>query len=537
MLHKLARTLLVGANLTLAIPGIAGAAPTGLAAGQTPVRGGTLVVAVNPDPAQLSTAFHNQYANAVAGSNIFEGLVSYDKDNRAVPALATRWEVSDDGLSITFKLRSGVRWHDGKPFTSADVQYTALEVWKKVGPRARVTFEPLLAVDTPDASTAIFRLRRPAPVILNSLDAAEAPILPRHLYEGTDVRSNPVNQHPVGTGPFRFKEWKKSQQIILERNPDYWDNGKPYLDRVIFRSLPDSATRAAALETGEIQYQPFGGVPLADVKRLKSNPNLVFEPHGYEYNAQVFYLAFNLRRPHVDQVKVRKAIAYALDKQGLVDTVWHGVARTADSPIVPALGDFYAKDKPAYPYDPIEAEKLLDEAGLPRKPDGKRFTVKLDLSINGEAFPLAGEYIRQNLAKVGIDVKPVLTEQGAFLKRIWTDYDFDILFQGFSTLMDPELGLTRLVWSKAGAKGVPNVNAFAYASPRVDALIAHYQQELDPRKRYEAFHDLQRVLLTDLPLIPVMEAPYFTFYNKRVHGVDTSSDGARSSFKDAWIEP
>lgn len=525
-----------GAALAAQVPlGAAAATPA------TPVRGGTFMVALHPEPAHLHNAFHNQYANSAVGANLFDGLVVYGDDQKPQPSLATAWSVSPDGLAITLTLRRQVRWHDGKDFTSADVKYSALEVWKKLHPRARVTFAPLVAVDTPDAYTVVLRLERPTPVILNALNYAEAPILPQHLYQGTDVRTNPANRQPVGTGAFRFKEWKKGQYIELERNPDYWDKGdnggKPYLDRVIFRTIPDAAGRAAALETGELHYQPFGAVPLSDVARLRKLPGLAFETRGYSYNAQLFFFQFNLRRPNVDNVKVRQAIAHALDKKGLIDTVWHGVAEPADSVIPRSVPAFYALDKPTYAFDLRKAERLLDEAGLPRKANGTRFSVTIDLSVNGDEFALAGEYIRQNLGRVGIEVRPVLTDQASFLKRVWTDYNFDILFQGFSILMDPEMGLTRMVWSKAASPGVPNVNASGYASPQVDRLIEAYGKELNASRRVAQFHELQRVLLTDLPLLPVMDAPYFTFYSRRVQGLDLRPDGARSSFKDVWLAP
>ena len=502
-----------------------------------PVRGGTFILAIEPEPAQLHNAFHNQYANTAVGVNIFDGLVVYGNDQKPEPLLATDWSVAPDGRAITLHLRRGVKWHDGVPFTSADVRYSVLEVWKKVHPRARVTFAPVVDVETPDDHTAILRLDRPAPVILNSLGFAEAPILPRHIYEGTDVRTNPANQKPVGTGAFRFVQWKKGQYIELERNPDYWDQGKPYLDRVIFRNIPDAPGRAAALETGEILYLPYSGVPFSDVERLKKEPSLAFEDRGYSYNAQIYFVEFNLRRPIVQQQKVRQAIGHAINRKGLVDTVFYGVTDPVDGPIPPGLPAFYTKDKPAYAYDPARAEKLLDEAGLPRKADGKRFSLTLDLSPSNDAFVQAGEYIRQNLAKVGIDLRPISSDAPTYLKKIFTNYDFDLLIQGYSVLQDPEMGLTRVVWSKAVSPGVPYVNASGYASAETDRIIDAYRTELDPEKRVALFHDLQRQINTDLPLLAIMNAPFFTFYNKRVHGLDTRPDGARGSFRDVWIEP
>ncbi len=510
-------------------------AQTSPAADATPVRGGTLIAAVHPAPNQLNVSFNNQYANAVVGSNIFDGLLTYDDEQNAHGVLATSWDVSPDGLAITLKLREGVKWHDGEPFTSADVRYSILEVLKKVHPRARITFSAVEDVETPDAHTAILRLSRPSPVILNSLNAVEAQILPRHLYEGTDVRTNPYNAKPVGTGAFRFKEWKKGQYVELERNPDYWDEGKPYLDRLIFRDIPDPAARAAALETGDIQYLPFAGVPFSDVERLRQRPDLVYEPRGYSYNAQIYYLMFNLKRPETGNLKVRQAFAHAVDKQGLINTVWYGLSEPANGPVPASLTRFYTDDKPTYAYDPALAEKLLDEAGYPRKANGVRFSLQLDLSPSSNAFVPAGEFLRQNLRKVGIDLRPVSSEPSTYLKKVWTDYNYDVIINGFSTLFDPEMGLTRQFWSKAVSPGVPYISATGYASDETDRIIEAYQSELDPAKRVEQFHELQRLTLRDLPLLPVMNAPFFTFHHARVQGLDVGPDGSRSSFRNAWL--
>ncbi|MEC5386425.1 ABC transporter substrate-binding protein [Uliginosibacterium sp. H3] len=504
-------------------------------AAATPVRGGTLITAIDPEPAVLNVTYHNQYANSAVSANIFDGLLTYDANQKPQPALVTSWDVSKDGLAITLKLRKDVKWHDGVLFTSADVQYSFLEVLKKVHPRGRITFAPIKDVEAPDPYTVILRLERPAPVILSSLNSAEAQIIPKHLYEGTDIRTNPYNQKPVGTGPFKFKEWKKGQYVELERNPEYWDKGKPYLDKVIVRNIPDAAGRAAALETGEILYLPYAGVPFSDVARLRKDPNLVFDSRGYAYNSQIYFFDFNQRRPITGNVKVRQAIAHAIDKQGLINTVWYGLSQPVDGPIPPSLTKYYTTDKPKYPYDLAKAEKLLDEAGYPKKADGIRFSLTADLSPSADAFVPAGEYIRQNLKKIGIDLKPISNDPPAYLKKVFTDYDYDINIQGYSVLFDPEMGLTRLLWSKGASKGVPYVNAGGYNNPAMDKVVEGYQRETDPAKRVKLFHELQRIELADLPLLPIMDAPFFTLYNKRVHGLDFNPDGARSSFRDVWL--
>ena len=530
------RALLAASALALGLlPATLIAQPARAADGE-PVRGGTLFAAIHPQPSVLIVAVNNQYANAVVSAKVFDGLVTYDEQQKPQPALATSWTVSRDGRTITFRLRQGVKWHDGAPFSSADVRYNVLEVWKKVHARGRVTFEPVTDVETPDAHTAVLKLSRPAPVILNALSPSESQLLPRHLYEGTDVRTNPWNNKPIGTGAFRFKEWKRGEFIELVRNPDYWEADKPYLDRVIYRAIPDAAGRAAALETGEIQYLPYSGVPFSDVARLRQRPELVFDTRGYDYSAQIYVVEFNLRRPFVEQQKVRQAIAHAIDKQGLINTVWYGVTKPVSGPIPPGLKQFHTDDKPVYHFDTAKAEKLLDEAGLPRKANGERFAITFTPSPSTEAYAGAAEFIRQNLQRVGITLNIVRTDGPTYIRKIYTDYDFDMLIQGYSVLLDPELGLTRILWSKGASKGVPYVNASNYANAKVDAVIEGYQRETDPEKRRKLFHGLQRLVNADLPLLPLMDAPFFTFHSKKLRGLEATPDASRGSLKNVWLE-
>ncbi|THT98097.1 ABC transporter substrate-binding protein [Lampropedia puyangensis] len=505
---------------------------------QEPQRGGTLYVALHPEPTVLNVSYHAQYANSTVSSNVFESLFVYGDDQQPKPVLAESWELAPDGLSLTFHLRKDVKWHDGQPFTSEDVKYSALNIWKKLHSRGRVTFAPLLDVETPDAHTAIFRLERPALVILSALNAAESQIFPAHLYAGTDVRTNPYNSKPVGTGPFRFKKWEKGQYIELERNPDYWETGKPYLDRVIFRTIPDAAAREAALETGEVHVVPFSGIPFSDVERIKQNKSLRVTTNGYAYNAQIYYFEINTRKGPLAHLKVRQAFAHAFDKQALVDTVFYGLSQTADSIIPQDATRYYLKDGlPRYDFDPAKAERLLDEAGFPRKENGVRFSLTINLSPSSDRFPFAAELLRQNLKRVGVDLQPITSDVATYLRTVYTDYQFDSLFQPYATMLDPEMGLTRLFWTPAAQPGVPYSGASGYSDPATDRLVEQYQKEVDPDKRAGYFHDLQRNVLSQLPVIPLMEAPFFTVYNTRLHGLDERPDGSRSAYTNAWLAP
>src|SRR5499433_3286923 len=215
-------------------------------------RGGTLVMLVQPEPPTLASYISTSGPIGQVTTKVYEGLLEYDFNLKPIPSLAESWKVSGDGKTITFVLQKGVRFHDGKPFTSADVKFSILEVLKKVHPRGAATFREVTEIETPDEHTAVFKLAAPAPYLMMALSGYESPMLPKHLFEGQDLKAAKQANAPVGTGPFKFVEWQRGQYIRLDRNPDYWRAGRPNLDRVVARFVADSATRTAALEKGEV---------------------------------------------------------------------------------------------------------------------------------------------------------------------------------------------------------------------------------------------------------------------------------------------
>src|SRR6266478_2963303 len=241
------RPVLPARRLVALFPLLALLAGGAVPAAAQPRAGGTLTIVQGAEPATLVSAVNTSTFIGTVSTKIHEGLLDYDFDLKPRPVLAESWTVSPDGKTYTFKLRRGVTWHDGKPFTSADVKFSLEEIWKKLHPRGRVTFNKVIAVDTPDASTVVIRLSDPTPMMLAAFSSYESQVLPKHVYEGKDFTTHPALNAPIGTGPFVFKEWKKGDFIRLEKNPSYWDKGKPYLDAIVIRIIPDAAARAAAL--------------------------------------------------------------------------------------------------------------------------------------------------------------------------------------------------------------------------------------------------------------------------------------------------
>jgi peptide/nickel transport system substrate-binding protein len=506
------------------------------AASADPVRGGTLTMMLNPEPPSLVSGLNSASPLYSVTPKMFDGLVTYDKTFNLLPQLATSWQVSADGLSIIFGLRQGVKWHDGQPFTSADVQFSFMEILKKYHSRGISTFQNLVAVDTPDDHTAIFRLSTPSPYIMRALAAAESPIMPKHIYAGKDPLTNPANVAPIGAGPFKFVEWRRGNYLLLARNPDYWDAPKPYLDRIIFRFIPDDAARAVALEAGEVQYGTQYVVPLNDVARLGALPNLQVTTEGYEYNNSVNYLEFNLRRPVFKDVRVRQAIAHAIDKNFLLNTIWFGFATAATSPITDKQSEFHTDDVPKYDYDLAEAESLLDAAGFKRGADGTRFHITLDFNPSGEMYRQTADYLKQNLAKIGIDVEIRVQDNPTYLRRVWGQYDFDLNIFTASNIADPVIGIQRFYWSKGIQQGVPFSNGSGYSNPEMDRILETAQRENDPATRQRLYWDMQRLEMTDLPNFPLVYIKWYTIYDKRLHNLNSTGLGPYENFADVYMD-
>lgn len=510
-----------------------GIAPS--AAQETPKRGGVLTSIVQPEPVTLTPATNTAQPTQQIAANIFDGLVYYDLDLKPRPSLAESWTVAPDGLTTTFRLRRGVKWHDGKPFSAADVKWTLENVWKTVHPRNKAIFENVSRVETPDDWTVVLHLAKPSLPILSVINGVGAPILPKHLYEGTDILNNPYNNKPVGIGPFIFKEWKKGEYVLLERNPDYWEPNKPYLDKIIFKVVTDAAARAAAIEKGEVQYAPFNPVPFRDVERLAKLPGVKVDTRGYDWLSPVLYLDFNVENPYLKDVRVRQAIAQAIDRDALGRVVWYGYGRPAISPVPSTLTVFHDPSVVKYPFDLKRAEALLDEAGFKRGGDGVRFIVNHDFLPYGDDYKRTGEFLKQALKRVGIEVNIRAQDTAAFIKRIYADRDFDISSSWNGAFPDPQIGVVREYWSGWLGTKTPWTNGSGYRNAEVDGLIQAAAVEGDPAKRVETFKRFQQIVQRDLPTLPLLELRFFTLHAASLKDVVLQGDQSYGSLKNAWF--
>jgi peptide/nickel transport system substrate-binding protein len=503
--------------------------PRGYAA--EPKRGGTVTMVVSAEPSVLTSIANTAFNSVLTSGKVNEGLLTYDFNLIPQPQLATAWFISPDGLKYTFKLRPGVKWHDGKEFTSADVAYS-LQTITQVHPRGRNTFGNLVDIQTPDALTAVLVLSKPAPYLISALAGSETPIVARHLYEGTDPATNPVNNAPVGTGPYVFKEWQRGSAVVLERNPNYWDPGKPYIDRLVIRFMTDPAARAIAIENREVQLAPETPVAYNDLNRLKSLSHIGFETRGYLYSNSISLVAFNLDRSFFKDPRVRKAFSHVIDRRIIHKVINYGYGEVLNGPVSPKLTKWYDPDIPLPQIDVPTAEKLLDAAGFPRNSDGIRQKLHLDYVPSGDTFARGSDYVRQALARVGIDVTVRAQDFATYTKRIYTDRDYDFAFEGFSNLFDPTVGVQRLYWSKNFKPGVPFSNGSHYVNPKVDALLEQAAVELDDAKRVAEWREAQELVVADLPDVYMVAAPEITLYDRNVTGHTVTGDGLMGNLAD-----
>ncbi len=505
-----------------------------------PKRGGTMVMIVHPEPSTLAHYAVSAGNIPPIATQIYEGLCTYDWDQNPQPNLARSWDVSPDGKTITFKLQDGVFFHNGKPFTSADVQYSYMEVLKKYHPVAPIMLAELTAVDTPDPMTAVLHLAHPAPYLMKALAGRDLPILCRSVFEGTPVLQNPTANKPIGTGPFKFGQWERGQFVRLDRNEKYWKPGLPYLNRIIARFIPDAATRSAALETGEAHFAGYSAVNYADVARMKTNPVLDTTSKGYEMTPALSVLELNSRHPYLGKKEVRQAIAYAIDRNVILKDVMYGYGKPATGPLSRLFktDGLYTDETKKYdvPDRIALANKLLDDAGAPRGAGGMRFGIHLEVNSFGEQWLRQAEYLKQALAGVGIDVTLRSEDTATWLRRVYTDYDYDINEPFLSQGVDPVYGLNKQYLTSQIRKGVTFVNDSFYSNVDVDRMLSEAAREPDHVKRAALYKSVQQQIAEDSPLIWLIDVQYVSVFNRKLRDHTVSPLGTQSAFERAWLD-
>lgn len=497
-------------------------------------KGGTLVIGSTQAPRHLNGAVQSGLATALPSTQLFASPLRFDDKWNPQPYLAESWKLAEDGKSLTLNLRKDAVFHDGKPITSEDVAFSIMQI--KANHPFATMMGPVEKVETPDPYTAIIRMSTPHPAIVLAMSPALCPILPKHIYgDGKDLKTNPRNaENVVGSGPFKLVEFKPGQRIVLEKFDKFFLPGKPYLDKIIFSISPDETSLLLGLERGDIQMLPYVTASV-NLKRLKANPKIDLTDKGFEGIGSINWLAFNLERKPLADVKVRKAVASAIDKNFITKALMGGFATPADGPIVPG-SPFAVPDLVKYPLDLKKAEALLDEAGYKPAANGERLKLTIDYLPGGdEQQKNVAEYVRSQLKKVGITVEVrASADFPTWAKRI-ASHDFDMTMDTVFNWGDPVIGVHRTYLS-TNIKPIIWTNTQSYNNPKVDELLNQAGSLLDPIKRKAYYATFQKLVTDDVPIVYINLTPYYTATTKKVGNVPTTIWGPASPMDEVYLK-
>jgi len=495
-------------------------------------RGGTLRLIVQPEPPILIPALNQQGPTQYVAGKIYESLLTYSFDLTPQPGLAKSWTVSDDGLTYTFTLQEGVTWHDGQPFSADDVVFSITEMLPATHARARSILERFLdSAEKRDDHTVAIRLTAPFPAFILMFEPSTLPIMPRHIYAGTDYAKNPANQTPIGTGPFKFQEWRRGEHITLARHEQYWQVGKPYVDTVIFTVIPDSASRAVAFERGNVDVLRGGDVDNVDVKRLATLPGVQSTTQGWELFAPQAYLLFNMHKPPFDNVKVRQAVMAATNRSLIVKNILFGFGTQATGPLAKSVL-YYDPTARAFDFNMKQARQLLKESGI----TPSDYTIQYLINPYGPTRERMDEYARQVLENLGFKVNAVASDAGGWATRI-SQWAFDMTSMVIYQYGDPALGAERLYVASNIVKTTPFANVQGYRNPVADQLWEAASMELDPVKRQALYSQIQHMLVQDVANGFLVDMEYPTLWHGKVKNLVQTAIGLNDTLADVYLTP
>ncbi|MBI5570885.1 MAG: peptide-binding protein [Desulfomonile tiedjei] len=498
-----------------------------------PAYGDMLIRASIGDASVLLPVLASDGASFAITGLIYNGLVKYDKDIKLIGDLAERWEISEDKLTIRFYLRKDVKWQDGHPFTSKDVEYTYKVIIDPKTPTAYATdFKKVKDFRWLDDYTFEVTYDKPYAPALGSWGQS---VLPSHLLEGQDITQSPLKRHPIGTGPYRFIEWKTGEKIVVDSNRDCFE-GRPYIDRVLTRVIPDPATTFLELKAGRLDL-----MTLSPLQYMRQTDTQWFKENFAKYKYLVFgytYLGYNLQRPMFRDRKVRQALTTAINRESIVEGVLLGLGQVSYSPYKPDTF-WYNPNVKKFPYDPEKAKRMLAEAGwedtegdgILRK-EGKPFEFTILTNQGNDLRKHAATIIQRDLAKVGIRVKIRVIEWAAFLKNFINKRDFDACLLGWGTGQDPN---QIDIWNSKKT-GEHQLNFISYDNPEVDRLLEEGAGTYDRNERKKYYDQFQEIIAEDQPYTFLFVPDALPIVSSRFHGIVPAPAGIEYNFI-KWYVP
>jgi peptide/nickel transport system substrate-binding protein len=502
----------------------------------SPAYGDAIVEATIGDASNLIPMLAGDSASHAVSGMIFDGMLAYDKNLSGLePRLAERWEVSDDGLQITFFLRKDVKWQDGVGFTARDVEFG----FKTITDPNTLTayaedFRQVQKFELLDDYT--FRVTYEKPYAPALAAWGSMVVLPRHLLEGKDInKALDFARNPVGLGTHKLESWETGMKITLRSNHGYY-RGRPYIERVVNRIIPDSQTQFLELQSGGIDQM---GLSPLQYSRQTDTPAFAASFRKYEYLTNSYtYLGYNLQRPMFQDVRVRRALTHAIDKKEIIDAVLLGLGEPATVPYKPGT-DWFNRDVPDFAYDPAKARALLAEAGWKDTDgdgvldkDGAPFAFKILTNQGNDQRLKSATVIQRRLKEVGVQVDVRVVEWAAFINEFVDKRNFDAVVLGWSLDPDPD---QYIIWhsSKTAPK---EFNFVTYSNPEVDELLEQGRRTFDRAERKRIYDRFQEILVADQPYTFLYYAKSLPAVHCRFQGIEPAPAGIGYNFE-RWYVP
>ena len=500
---------------------------------QEPKRGGTVITTVQADPNVINPAISTSPPDGITGCMVYEALTKVSGE-RIMPLLAKSWTVSPDGKTYSFKLNQA-NWQDGKPFTSADVKFSLLEINAKYTPAFAPTSGRLIeGIDTPAPDEVVIRLKQAFGPLIRTLSCNQGGVLmPKHVFEGSDIFKNPAIRAPMGTGPFKLQEWKHGDFLRLVRNDDYWQKGKPYLDSVIVKVVPQPSARTQALITGETDFVSYYIFPTNDLPQVRNNPKYTLTETKIPPSQSMVLI--NVTRKPLNDKRVRHALFMATDREYLAKTAWLGMGPAAIAPFNSKLTWAANPDidyRKMYPFDVARANALFDEAGYKRDASGTRFTLHVVFASDEVNFGGVAVALKSMWKAVGVDLVVDAMDRQIAEKRAFEEGDFDLHLNNYTSGGDPAIGLARIFVTSSIGKTYGN--ASRYNNPEIDRLFIEAEQGVDQESRGKIYQKIQAILAEDLPVFTLREGTAYDVYTSAIQGLD--NDAYFPTWADAWLK-
>jgi len=499
-----------------------------------PAYGDVMVQGTIAEPAILNPVLASDSASHDVTDLVFCSLLKYDKDLNLVANLAAAWEVSRDGKQITFKIRKDAKWHDGHPVTARDAKFS-LDTFlnPKVKTAYRSNYENVALSEVLDDATFRVTYREAFAPALETMGGM--PIIPHHLLKGRDVNAaDDFNYRPVGCGPYRFVSWNRAEAVTLQANPEFFE-GRPYLNRVVLRIIPDMAVQFLELQNGGLDMMvltPRQYMGEGNKTEFKGQYN------KYRYPSNQFtYMGFNLNHPLFKDRKFREAIALAINKQALVDGVLEGLGKVATGPYTPRSWA-YNPNVAAVPFDQLKAREMFVAAGCRYASDGQLTKdgapVEFTLLTNqgNRDREQTATIIQSQLKEVGIKVNIRIIAWSTFLSEFIDKRKFDAVIMGWALAQDPDL---YDIWHSSKT-AEHEFNFVSYKNPEVDRLLETGRRTFNRDKRVKIYHEVHRRIAEDLPYVFLYVPESLPTVHRRVLGIDPGPAGIGYNFS-KWYVP